>query len=152
MSLVEGIVDLTELLAQPVDAVFAAWSSEESQLSWCDPGDGWELHFDQFQFTVGETDVCRFGPGDGESYINENRYLEICVGKRFVYSTSLVSDGRLTFAGTVVVTFEEADGGTRLHLVEQGLYFDAQDDVANHRSGWESMLRALKQYLHGESR
>ncbi|RVP06529.1 ATPase [Sinorhizobium meliloti] len=149
MSIIDGTVDLTKDLDRPVDAVFAAWSREEAQRAWSDPGEGWELSFDQFQFAVGETDICRFGPAGGQQYINENRYLEIEPGKRIVYSTSLSSDGRLTFAGTVAVTFEETDSGTRMRLIEQGLYFDGQDDVEGHRSGWESMLGALGKYLHG---
>ncbi|MEO4001761.1 SRPBCC domain-containing protein [Mesorhizobium sp. CAU 1732] len=149
MSVIEGTIDLTKDFAGPVDTVFAAWSSEEAQRVWSDPGEGWELNFDQFRFAVGETDVCRFGAIGGQQYVNENRYLEIEAGRRIVYSTSLSSDGRLTFAGTVAVTFEEADHGTRMSLVEQGLYFDGQDDVAGHRSGWEGMLEALGRYLGG---
>lgn len=147
MSIIEGTVDLTKDLDRPVDVVFAAWSREKAQRVWSGPGEGWELSFDQFQFAVGETDVCRFGPAGGRQYINENRYLEIEPAKRIVYSTSLSSDGRLTFAGTVAVTFEEADSGTRMRLIEQGLYFDGHDDVEDHRSGWESMLGALSKYL-----
>lgn len=149
MSIIGGTVDLTKDLDRPADAVFAAWSREEAQRAWSDPGEGWELSFDQFQFAVGETDVCRFGPAGGQQYINENRYLEIEPGKWIVYSTSLSSDGRLTFVGTVAVTFEETDSGTRMRLIEQGLYFDGQDDVEAHRSGWESMLGALGKYLDG---
>ncbi|MDI6029377.1 SRPBCC domain-containing protein [Corticibacterium sp. UT-5YL-CI-8] len=149
MSIIEGTVDLTRDFDRPVDAVFAAWSREEAQLAWSDPGDGWEMKFDRFRFTVGETDICRFGPVGGRQYINENRYLEIEAGKRIVYSTSLSSEGRLAFAGTVAVTFEETADGTRLRLVEQGLYFDERDDVAGHRSGWEGMLGALGEYLRG---
>lgn len=147
MSIAEGTVDLTKDLARPIDAVFAAWSKEEAQRVWSDPGEGWELSFDQFQFAVGKTDACCFGPVGGQRYVNENRYLEILAEKRIVYSTSLSSDGRLTFAGTVVVTFEEVSDGTRLRLVEHGIYFDGRDDVAGHRSGWEDMLDALDKYL-----
>lgn len=150
MKIVEGTVDLVKDIARPVDIVYAAWSTEQSQLSWCDPGEGWELHFDHFRFKVGQTDICRFGPVGGQCYINENRYLQISAGERIVYSTSLVSNGRLTFAGTVAVTFMDAEGGTRLHLVEQGLYFDELDDVASHCSGWESMLQALNEYVRRE--
>lgn len=149
MGITEGTVDLTRDFGLPVDVVFAAWSQENAQRAWSDPGEGWEMSFDYFRFIVGETDVCRFGPTGGQQYINENRYLEIEAGKRIVYSTSLSSKGRLTFAGTVVITFEEVDEGTRMRLVEQGVYFDGQD-VADHRSGWESMLGALGKYLRSE--
>ncbi|MGH0358663.1 hypothetical protein [Sinorhizobium meliloti] len=73
MSIIGGTVDLTKDLDRPADAVFAAWSREEAQRAWSDPGEGWELSFDLFQFAVGETDVCRFGPAGGQQYINENR-------------------------------------------------------------------------------
>lgn len=125
------------------------WSSEEAQQAWSDPGEGWDLRFDKFQFAVGEVDICRFGPAGGPQHVNENRHLAIEAGKRIVYSTSLRCDGRLTFAGTVAVTFGATDEGTRMRLVEQGLYFDRQDDVAGHRAGWESMLDTLGRYLRG---
>lgn len=149
MSIVAGTIDFTKDFDQPVEFVFAAWSNEDAQLAWSDPGEGWELNFDQFHFAVGATDVCRFGPIGGQLYVNENRYLKIEAAKRIVYSTSLIADGRLTFAGTVAITLEETNGGTRMRLFEQGLYFDGQDDVEDHRSGWESMLGALDRYLSG---
>lgn len=147
MSIAEGTVDLMKEFAQPIEAVFAAWSNEEAQLVWGDPGEGWEMAFDQFRFAVGETDICRFGPVGGQQYVNENRYLAIEPWKRIVYSTSVHSKGSLSFAGTVVVTFHDANTGTQLKLVEHGIYFDPQDDVMDHRSGWESMLDALGKYL-----
>lgn len=149
MRIVEGTVDLTKEYDRPVADAFSAWSSEDAQRAWGDPGEGWEMSFDKFRFTVGETDVCRFGPEGGAEYINENRYLQIEPEQRIVYATSLRSADRLTFAGTVAITFEATKAGTRLRLIEQGLYFDGQDDVAGHRSGWEGMLEALGKYLRG---
>ncbi|MEQ8292768.1 MAG: SRPBCC domain-containing protein [Roseovarius sp.] len=147
MSIEEGTVELTRKYDQPVADVFSAWSSEEAQRKWGDPGEGWDLTFDQFRFTVGETDICRFGPKGGSTYINENRYLQIEPGLRIVYTTTLTCGNRLTFAGTVAITFEATKGGTRMKLIEQGLYFDGQDDVAGHRSGWDGMLEALGNFL-----
>ena len=151
MSVTEGTVDLTKKFDQPIAKVFSAWSNEDAQRIWGDPGDGWEMSFDRFRFTVDETDICRFGPQGGQQYINENRYLLIATDQRIVYATSLKSADRLTFAGTVAVTFEETEAGTCLRLIEQGLYFDGKDDVAGHQSGWEGMLGALGKYLCGRS-
>jgi uncharacterized protein YndB with AHSA1/START domain len=147
MSIVVGTVDLSKDFTRSIRTVFSAWSSEEAQRAWSDPGDGWEITFDQFRFTVGEADICRFGLKGGQQYINENRYIAIEPEKRIVYSTSLRSHDRLTFAGAVAVAFESIEGGTRLRLVEQGLYFDGEDDIAGHHSGWQSMLDALGEYL-----
>jgi uncharacterized protein YndB with AHSA1/START domain len=149
MSIVEGSVDLSSEFDQPVETVFAAWSDKEAQLTWGDPGEGWSMAFDAFNFAVGQTDICRFGPDGGRQYVNENRYLVIDCGRRIVYSTSLASEGHVTFAGTMAIAFEARGNGTRLRLIEQGLYFDGEDDVAGHRSGWESMLDALGRFLRG---
>ena len=92
------------------------------------------------------------GPKDGQRGKPKGPrtdYLQIEPEQRVVYATSLTSADRLTFAGTVAITFEATNAGTRLRLIEQGLYFDGQDDVAGHRSGWEGMLEALGKYLRG---
>ena len=149
MKLDEGTVDLTKDFAHPVQTVFAAWSREEAQKTWGKPGPGWHMSLERFSFKTGESDVWRFGPDGSADYFNENRYLAIEPGKRIVYDTSLRKEDKLTFAGTVVVIFEEANGGTRLRLVEQGLYLDGQDSVDEHRAGWEGMLNAFGAYLNG---
>lgn len=150
MGVVEGIVDLSKVFPEAVDVVFAAWSTEAAQRAWGDPGEGWQMSFDRFHFKVGKSDVCRFGPTGGEEYVNENRYLDIEPGQRIVYSTSLSAGGRLTFAGTVAVTFEKEGSGTMMRLVENGLYFDGHDDPAAHRSGWKSMLAALERHIRAK--
>jgi uncharacterized protein YndB with AHSA1/START domain len=147
MKLEAGTVDLERDFAHPAKTVFAAWSSEMAQRTWGDPGEGWHMSFDCFSFRVGESDLCRFGPVDGAEYLNENCYLAIEPERRIVYATSLRNEDMLTFAGTVVVTFEGADDKTRLRLVEQGIYFDGLDSVDGHRAGWEGMLDALGAYL-----
>lgn len=145
MNFIKGTVDLTRDFDRPVEAVFAAWSDKDAQLIWGDPG--WSISFERFDFAVGQTDICRFGPEDGQQYLNENRYLIIEPGKRIVYSTSIARENRINFVGTVAVTFEAQPNGTRLRLIEQGLYLDGIDDTEGHRSGWESMMDALGQYL-----
>lgn len=147
MSVQEGTVDLTKEYAHPREAVFAAWSREEAQKAWGDPGAGWRMSLDRFSFSVGDSDICRFGPEGGAEYLNENRYLVIERDRRIVFATSLRSEDALTFAGTVVVTFEDAGDGTRMHLREQGLYFDGLDNVDGHRAGWTGMLDAIGDFL-----
>lgn len=147
MSIVEGTVDLTRDFNCPAGTVFSAWAEESAQRIWGDPGEGWAMSFDRFRFAVGQSDVCRFGPVGGQEYVNENRYLIIEPAKRIVYATSIASEGRVSFAGTVAISFDPMAGGTRMRLVEQGIYLDGQDDVEGHRSGWQGMLNALGAYL-----
>lgn len=147
MSIEQGTVDITKTFAAPVASVFAAWSKEAAQRVWGDPGPDWQMHFERFRFTVGESDICRFGPKDGPVYRNENHYLEIVTDNRIAYASTLREEGALTFAGTVVVTFAPAEGGTRMRLIEQGLYFDGRDKADDHRAGWRAMLEAMDSYL-----
>lgn len=148
MKVIRGMVELSRDFDQPIATVFAAWSDKQAQLIWGDPGQGWSMSFDRFDFAVGQTDICRFGPEGGGQYLNENRYLIIEPGSQIVYSTSLACDNRINFAGTVAVSFDGQPNGTRLRLIEQGLYLNGIDDTEGHRSGWESMLDALGRYLH----
>ena len=143
----EGLVDITRQLAHPANAVYAAWSQQEAQLAWGDPGDGWQLTFDDFRFAVGEVDVCRFGPVDGPQYLNRNRYLVLAPERQIVYATSLQTDQGLSFCGTVEVDLEPHQDGTRLRLRERGYYLGDGDSAEAHREGWESMLSALGEYL-----
>ena len=152
MKVEEGTVDLSKVLAHPAATVFAAWSQEEAQRHWGHPGPGWNMDFDRFGFAEGETDICRFGPEGGDEYLNENRYLEIEPDRRIVYATSLRSNGVLAFAGTVAVVFDRQGEGTRMRLVEQGLYFDGRDTVEGHREGWQHMLDAIAAWLDARGR
>lgn len=152
MSIELGTVDITRTFAAPAAAAFAAWSQQAAQETWGDPGPDWQMRFERFGFAVGESDLCRFGPGGGPVYLNENRYLQILPETRIVYASLLREDGTLTFSGTVVVTFEAIPEGTRMRLVEQGTYFDGRDRVEDHRAGWRAMLEAMGRYLQQQAR
>lgn len=149
MTVTHGTVLLEREYPVSIARAFEAWSSETAQRTWGDPGDGWFMSFDRFAFTVGDEDVCRFGPAGGPEIFNRNHYLEIVQDTRLVYGTSLETEGNLTFAGTVAVTFERSETGTTMRFVEQGLYLDGEDDVAGHQRGWEAMFDAMGRYLSG---
>lgn len=142
-----GMVELMRDFDVSAGCVFAAFSDEKAQLAWGNPGDGWSMGFDRFSFAVGDCDICRFGPDGGQQYLNENTYLKIEADRSIVYATTLSSEGRISFAGTVVITLQPEGDRTRMRLIEQGLYFDGLDDVEDHRVGWSSMLDALGRHL-----
>lgn len=147
-----GTVTLTRTYNHSASAVFAAWSDQDAVTAWSDPGDGWHLVFDRFDFRVGHIDLCRFGPAGGPEFINENRYLAIDPDRRIVFSTSLNVERRPTFAGVVTVRFSERETGCEMRLVEHGLYFDPEDGAAAHREGWNHMLDGLGRYLDSGNR
>ena len=147
MSVETGTIEVTRDFDVPAGLVFAAWADEQAQLAWGHPGEGWSMAFDRFGFAVGESHICRFGPDGGQQYRNENRYLLIENDRRIVYATTLSSEGGISFAGTVAIILEPRDGGTRMRLIEHGLYVDGLDDVEGHEAGWSTMLDALSRHL-----
>lgn len=140
-------VRLERLYPASSAAVFAAWSRRDALLDWGAPGPGWILEYDAFDFRVGHTDACRFGPEGGPPWVNRNRYEQIQQDRRIVYTSTLSREGVLGFAGLVTVEFEDVGTGCRMTLTEQGAYLDGEDDSAGHRAGWSDMLDALGRHL-----
>ncbi|MDW5317841.1 SRPBCC family protein [Rhizobium sp. PL01] len=123
--------------------VFAAWSNREALLRWGNPGDGWEIAYDQFVFRVGGTDINRFGPKGGPAYVNETTYYDIVQDARIVSGGNMTTEGRRIFAGLMTVEFLPAGKGCRLIMTEQGVFLDGHDKQANHEVGWAEMLDKL---------
>ena len=65
MRIETGTVDITKHFAAPVAAVFAAWSEEEAQRAWGDPGPGWRMAFERFRFAVGARITVPAGTVEG---------------------------------------------------------------------------------------
>jgi uncharacterized protein YndB with AHSA1/START domain len=133
-------------------SVFAAWSSKEALLRWGCPGEGWGSWIDRFEFEVGGVEISRFGPGDGATYVNETRYLDIVPNQRIVSAGSMTSGEQRIFAGILTVEFKPAGRGCRMVMTEQGAFLDGHDIPANHEAGWNRMLDNLRVELERKSR
>ncbi len=133
--------------AAPPHLVYAAWSDRDVLATWSAPGDGWELAWRAFDFTVGHTDICTFGAIDAEPYINTTRYEEIKPNQRIVYASTISYMGDLIFAGVVTVEFSAVDDATRVVMTESGVYLDGSDSALGHEDGWAAMLDSLGDYL-----
>ena len=123
--------------------VFAAWSSPEALLRWASPGGSWVSAIDCFEFRVGGREVSSFGPKDGETYLNEARYLDIVPSERIVSAGVMTSGDKRIFAGLLTVEFTAAGKGCRMVMTEQGAFLDGHDIPANHEAGWNQMLDNL---------
>jgi uncharacterized protein YndB with AHSA1/START domain len=133
----------------PPDRVFAALSDRAAMEVWATPGPSFRLTIDPYDFREGGVAVTRMDPGEGEPWINEDRYQEIIPGKRIVQTSSLRYKGLLQFAGVVVMTLVAAPGGTTLTIDEHGYFPDGRDAATNHEHGWTQMLDQLGDYLKG---
>ncbi|MGF6174445.1 SRPBCC domain-containing protein [Ensifer sp. 4252] len=132
--------------------VFAAWSNREALAIWSAPGDGWELAWRAFDFTVGHADICTFGAIDAEPYVNTTRYEEIRASQRIVYASTISHLGTLIFAGVVTVEFSAVGDKTRLVMTESGAYLDGSHSPLGHGDGWAMMLDSLGDYLKRRQR
>lgn len=142
-SVVHGTVHLERDYSASPARVFAAWSDPEALLRWARPGEGWEVTLTQFDFRVGGSSVTRFGPGDGQVYTDESRYLDIVPDSRIVSAATLLVGDRLGFAGLLTIALAPSARGCRLKLTEQGAYLDGLDMPEGHEAGWGEMLERL---------
>jgi uncharacterized protein YndB with AHSA1/START domain len=124
--------------------VFAAWSNPEALKRWGNPGEGWAVSLDRFDFRVGGGETSSFGPADGsEVFVNETRYLDIVPDARIVSAGSMTTAGNRIFAGMLTVELTPDSKGCRLVLTEQGAFLDGHDVPENHEAGWGAMLDNL---------
>lgn len=149
-SVVHGNFTIERTYTASPARVFAAWSNKEALLRWGNPGEGWDIAYDHFDFRIGGGDLSRFGPRGGESYVTEGRYADIVQDSRIVSTYSMTCGGKLLFVGMMTVEFYPTAEGTRLFLTEQGAYLDGGDLPENHRHGWGAMLDKLAEEVgHG---
>lgn len=146
-NIVHETLEFERALGANATDVFAAFASKEALLEWSDPGEGWEMSYDTFDFRVSHTDIASFGVIGQPPYTSTTHYLAITPGTRIVYASTLTHKGKLTFSGTVTVELQPLGSGTQLRLVEAGAYIDGADGPDGHRDGWSFMLDNLAKYL-----
>ena len=129
--------------------VFAALTTRAAMQVWGSPADTFRTTIDPFDFREGGVAVWRMDPGEGDPWINEDRYQEIRTGERIILTSALRHKGLLLFAGVVVMTLTPDGTGTRLTLEEHGCFPDGRDAAAMHEVGWGQVLDQIGTYLKG---
>lgn len=146
--IVHETLEFERMLDASATDVFAAFASKQALLDWSDPGEGWDMRYDVFDFRVSHTDVASFGVIGQPPYTSTTHYLAINSGTRIIYASTLTHKGKLTFVGTVTVELQPLGAAvTQLRLVEAGAYIDGADGPEGHRDGWNFMLDNLAKYL-----
>ena len=129
--------------------VFAALTTRAAMQVWGSPADTFRTSIDPFDFREGGVAVWRTDPGEGDPWINEDRYQEIRTDERIILTSALRHNGLLLFAGVVVMTLTPGGTGTRLTLQERGRFRDGRDAAAMHELGWGQVLDQLGAFLKG---
>ncbi|MEO0999713.1 MAG: SRPBCC domain-containing protein [Pseudomonadota bacterium] len=123
--------------------VYAAWVEHEARQAWMvGPEDDLET-----DVRVGGVERATFGGGDGASYEDETRYLDIVPGQRIVFVYTMMRNGTLLSTSLATVEFADADGTTRMRFTEQGVYLDGADGSRDRRTGWGGMFDRLEAAL-----
>lgn len=124
--------------------VWSFWSIAEKKAAWFGAAD---LRMD---FRPGGAESSRFHNEMGE-HVNETRYLDVADQERIIYAYSMAVNGRVHTASLATVTFEDADGGTRVRFVEQMCVIPPSDGMEGRKHGWEGLLEALGGYLAADT-
>ncbi len=75
---------------------------------------------------------------------NEGAFSVVEPGERVVYTWEWNGDGEVS---TIDVRFEATANGTQITIHHSG--FDKPESVDNHRSGWDSYIQGLQNFLGG---
>ncbi|MCR9277930.1 MAG: SRPBCC domain-containing protein [Pseudomonadaceae bacterium] len=73
---------------------------------------------------------------------NDGVFSLVEPGERVVYTWEWNGDGEIS---TIDVRFEAVGAGTRVTIFHSG--FSKAESVANHRSGWDSYIQGLQNFL-----
>ena len=147
-SIAQGSFTVEHRFAAAPSRVFRALSDPDEMPLWAAPSADWSFVVDRFEFRLGGTSICRFGPQGEEPFLDTGRYDDIIPDQRFV-SAYAISRGEVRISSSVT-SYEflaQEDGGTLLRVSEMGLYFDGHDSGDGRRGGVAQQLGQLDRFL-----
>ncbi len=125
--------------------VFQAWTSAEHLRRWFCPA-GYSVPEARVEFRVGGVfEVCMRSP-QGTDHWTRGRFTEILADERLVVDMQAGgAEGPPLFRAFTVVTFADAEGGTRMEVTQTYTLFDpaAAAMVAGAPQGWAQTLDRL---------
>ena len=140
-----GTIRLERRYKAPPSRVFAAWADPKARAQWDVPG-RWVIAEQTFDFREGGLGVKRFGPKDDPRFVAETVYRDIVPDQRIVYSYRMTARGVPISVSLTTVELTRDGQGTRLFLVEQIVFLDGNDNVANREEGLSSMLDKIGEW------
>jgi uncharacterized protein YndB with AHSA1/START domain len=129
--------------------VFKAFSDEQSKRKWFGGGDEWVQLENAFDFRVDgvEINIGRHASGVVSAFYCT--YHDIVADQRIVYAYRMTLDGKPLSSSLASIELKAEGDGTRLILVEYGVYFDGygEQDVANREHGTNWLMDRLGESL-----
>lgn len=139
-------VSYERIIAAAPEVVFDAFTSEGGQLAFYGTDDiGWIVR-SQSEVRVGGSWTVDFGPSPEQLYRHHHRFKAVERPRRIVLSTTETRLDGTTLRFETEITFEAADKGTLLTMVQRGL--PTPELRAEHTRGVPHALDRLERHLN----
>ena len=130
--------------------VFAAFADQKRKARWFGCVDGWEVAEHTLDFRVGGREVWRGGPPGDAPHRNDTYYHDIVADERIVWSYAMQVAGRRISVSLATLELSPDGTGTRMRFIEQGVYLDGHDGLAERERGTKDLLDNLERALREE--
>ena len=137
-------------LASSPARVFAAFADQKKKARWFGCVDGWEVAEHTLDFRVGGREVWRGGPPGDTPHRNDTYYHDIVPDERIVWSYAMQVGGRRISVSLATLELSPDGTGTQMRFIEQGVYLDGHDGLAERERGTRDLLDNLERALRAE--
>jgi len=137
-------------LPQSPSRVFAAFADQQKKARWFGCVEGWEVAEHTLDFRVGGREVWRGGPPGGTPHRNDTFYHDIVADSRIVWSYAMQVGERRISVSLATLELSPDGAGTRMRFIEQGVYLDGYDGLADRERGTKDLLDNLERALREE--
>ncbi|HKP16385.1 MAG TPA: SRPBCC family protein [Gemmatimonadaceae bacterium] len=131
--------------------VFAAFADPTKKARWFGCVEGWEVAEHTLDFRVGGREVWRGGPPGDTPHRNDTYYHDIVRDVRIVWSYAMQVGGKRISVSLATLELSPDGTGTQLRFIEQGVYLDGHDGLAERERGTKDLLDNLERALREDA-
>jgi uncharacterized protein YndB with AHSA1/START domain len=123
--------------------VFAAWSNLQSKQRWFGGPDEWRRGEHTFDFRIGGKEHLSGGPKGGTVHRFDATYQDIVPDERIIYTYEMHLDDAKISVSLATIEFKADGNGTKMTLIEQGVFLDGHDDAGSREKGTIDLMDKL---------
>jgi uncharacterized protein YndB with AHSA1/START domain len=147
MSIVHGTFTLERHYPEPRARVFQAFADPSLKRRWLVEGEGWDVEHHALDFRSGGRETSRFRRPDRPPIDQHAVLHDVVQNERIVSSSARSVAGRPLSVALTTTELADDDGGTRLRVTEQGVYFDDPSALARREVEARGLLDTLATVL-----